>query len=122
MFRDGSIEATTQPKLIYESNSLFQIFSLSVFRTVFNELKSSSGLLCKCSPLKSFSFHILYIFIYDSVRKRRAEEESLHDDSNSSSPGITKALKQLADDKAAYSVENPDAQVTHHNQPILMSV
>jgi hypothetical protein len=121
LFRYGSIEATTQPKLIYDSNSLFQTFPLTVFRTVFNELKSSSGLLCKCSPFKFFSFHILYIFIHDSVRQRRAEEESLLDDSNCSSPGIIKALKQLADDEAD-SVENPDARVTHHNRPILMTV
>ncbi|KAK4013252.1 hypothetical protein OUZ56_025486 [Daphnia magna] len=56
------------------------------------------------------------------IRKRKAEEESLRDDSNSSSSGTKKALKQLAEDEAAYSVENLDSRVTHHNQPILMSV
>jgi hypothetical protein len=34
MFRDGSIEATTQTKSMYESNSDFQNYTLSVFRTV----------------------------------------------------------------------------------------
>ena len=123
MFRDGTIEATTQPKSIYESNSEFQNYTLSVFRTVFNELKSSSGLLCKWFPNKIFLFHIYDIFFTDLVRKRRAEEESLYDGSNSSSSGTKKALKQFPEDEAdAHSVENLDSRVTHHNQPILMSV
>ncbi len=123
MFRDGTIETTTQPKSIYESNSEFQNYTLSVFRTVFNELKSSSGLLCKWFPYKIFLFHIYDIFFTDSVRKRRAEEESLYDGSNSSSSGTKKALKQFPEDEAdAHSVENLDSRVTHHNQPILMSV
>jgi hypothetical protein len=65
----------------------------------------------------------MIFFFTDSVRKRRAEEESLYDGSNSSSSGTKKALKQFPEDEAdAHSVENLDSRVIHHNQPILMSV
>ena len=51
LFRDGTIESTTQPKTIYDAHEIFKQYSLSVFRNVFNELKSSTGLLCKHLPL-----------------------------------------------------------------------
>ncbi|KAI9551097.1 hypothetical protein GHT06_001931 [Daphnia sinensis] len=66
--------------------------------------------------------HVILKKMFRDVRKRKAEEGSLRDDSNSSSSGTKKALKQLAEDEAVYSVENLDSRVTHHNQPILMSV
>ena len=47
LFQDGTIEGTTQPKTVYDAHEIFKQYSLSVFRNVFNELKSSTGLLCK---------------------------------------------------------------------------
>jgi hypothetical protein len=50
LFRDGTIEGTTHPKTIYDTHEVFKQYSLGVFRNVFNELKSSTGLLCKHLP------------------------------------------------------------------------
>ena len=47
LFKEGAIEPTTAAKLIYDSNEIFQKFSIAVFRNVFNELKSQYGVLCK---------------------------------------------------------------------------
>jgi hypothetical protein len=57
LFEDGAIEPTTQPKTIFEAHEIFKSskFSLAVFRNVFNELKSSTGLLCKHLPFNFFS-------------------------------------------------------------------
>lgn len=57
LFEDGAIEPTTQPQTIFEAHEIFKTsgFSLAVFRNVFNELKSSTGLLCKHLPFNFFS-------------------------------------------------------------------
>lgn len=55
LFQDGTIEGTTQPKTIYDAHEIFKPFSLGVFRNVFNELKSSTGLLCKHLACNFFS-------------------------------------------------------------------
>ena len=51
LFRDGTIEDTIQPKTIYDAHEIFKQYSVSVFRNVLNELKSSTGLVCKHLPL-----------------------------------------------------------------------
>ena len=50
LFQDGSIDGTTKPKTIYDAHEIFKTFPLAVFRNVFNEFKSLTGLLCKFLP------------------------------------------------------------------------
>nr|CAH0103734.1 unnamed protein product [Daphnia galeata] len=99
LFQDGTIEGTTQPKTVYDAHEIFKQYSLSVFRNVFNELKSSTGLL---------------------LRKRQAEA-TVSNEASSSSRGVAKIAK-LNEEEGAMAFVNQDSRFNHINQPIVVSV
>ncbi|XP_032778823.2 uncharacterized protein LOC116917465 [Daphnia magna] len=99
LFQDGTIEGTTQSKTIYDAHEIFKPFSLGVFRNVFNELKSSNGLL---------------------LRKRQAEVTASNE-SSSSSRGLTKVAK-LDEEEGATAFMNLDSRFNNNTQPIVVSV
>lgn len=124
IFLDHKIEPCTQPKKIYDSHPAFKPYTLNVFRQVFNQLKGIHGINCKNISIKYIfilSLQIIFdtFIIFFILVKRPNDLLSIEGAEPSSKRSKT---SESPDDDTDDVVEDLDAQIIHHNQPVMMSV